>query len=274
MTMITREQYLKANKQRRLTLLKKYNITEEEILNKVVNRKYKLIKIYPGSGTLNSILESTEPLSTLYPDNYELYNETKKTVHHIYLIDISASMNIGDKYNSICNNIVGEMDACLDNKEVNNTFTLWEFGTDIICSYTQKDKGTYSKRSSLQNRTNLNGCIIDAINTITVNNNDYYLFKILTDGEDNVTKYTASEVSKKIKNLPSNFTVTFVGTERDVKYCKEVYGLDESNTLIYNNTGEGLKKALETYTVNTRSYSKNVEAGKDVTKSFFDKQYV
>ncbi len=39
MTMITREQYLKANKQRRLTLLKKYNITEEEILNKVVNRK-------------------------------------------------------------------------------------------------------------------------------------------------------------------------------------------------------------------------------------------
>ena len=132
MTMITREQYLKANKQRRLTLLKKYNITEEEILNKVVNRKYKLIKVYPGSGTLNSILESTEPLSTLYPDNYELYNETKKTVHHIYLIDISASMNIGDKYNSICNNIVSEMDACLDNKEVNNTFTLWEFGTDII----------------------------------------------------------------------------------------------------------------------------------------------
>lgn len=157
-------------------------------------------------------------------------------------------MNIGDKYNSICNNIVSEMDACLDNKEVNNTFTLWEFGTDIICSYTQKDKGTYSKRSSLQNGTNLNGCIIDAINTITVNNNDYYLFKILTDGEDNVTKYTASKVSKKIKNLPSNFTVTFVGTERDVKYCKEVYGLDESNTLIYRGSKKSIRNLHCKYT--------------------------
>jgi hypothetical protein len=43
------------------------------------------------------------------------------------------------------------------------------------------------------------------------------------------------------------FTITFVGTDRDVKNIIRNVKIDESNTLAYNGTGEGLAKAYKAF---------------------------
>ena len=53
---------------------------------------------------------------------------------------------------------------------------------------------------------------------------------------------------------------------------KSDLNIDKSNTLVHDNTGEGVKKAFDTTLKATRTYSKKVTKGEDVLTGFYKEE--
>jgi len=96
------------------------------------------------------------------------------------------------------------------------------------------------------------------------------LVKIFTDGENNWKRSLEANAIEAIKTLQQQgITVTFVGTKEDVSRIQRTFGIDESNTLVHDNTGKGVQEAFEKTRGATQAYTKNVVAGNDVSRGFY-----
>lgn len=104
---------------------------------------------------------------------------------------------------------------------------------------------------------------------------DKTLVKIFTDGEENASRiWSWSQIAKLIKNVEKeyNTTVTFVATEHDMKAIVRNLNLDESNTLVHDNTAQGITKAYQETMSATTNYISRSLAGEDVSTGFYTKE--
>jgi hypothetical protein len=69
--------------------------------------------------------------------------------------------------------------------------------------------------------------------------------------------------------INDKWTITFVGTEEDTKKVQKQLGILKENTLVHNNTGEGVKKAFDTTRGATQHYTANLSKGLDVVDGFY-----
>lgn len=67
------------------------------------------------------------------------------------------------------------------------------------------------------------------------------------------------------------FTITFIGTKNDTAYIVRHLNIDFSNTLVHDNTGEGVKMSFQTQATATTQYRKSLEKGEDVSRGFYSK---
>lgn len=261
-----RRQYTKLSKSKRPAFLRRHGLTEEQIFQTSTSCEYEVIKEFPGH-LVGDIVSSNDDLQQRYSDLFKLYvKNNKPKVTHVYLIDISGSMS-GPKIDTINNNIWHEIDKAAEATDAK--FTIYTFSSFPVLNC-KDDIKPIAKSFRAEGRTALNDCIVMAIDELDLKEN--ILLKIFTDGDDNNSKNSTRIVRKKIKDLPKNVTVTFVGTKEDVKKCIREYEIDESNTLVHDNTGKGFEKVLEKYTFQTKTYATNLTAGLDVSMGFFDKQ--
>lgn len=203
--------------------------------------------------------------------------KSKPTIHIVDILDRSTSMS-GPKISAANKGINEGVKALKESKEdVDYTYSLCYFGSRHDVKLEYLIEGINKVRDNIQIRTA--GCtalyvaVLDTYNKVLekVGKKDKVLINIYTDGGDNES---SSKELEKLKNIiknsgKTNFTFTFIGTEHDVYRMQMNLKLDDSNTLVYNNTGEGLKEALDK-TIESRSvYSSKVVKGEDVSTGFY-----
>lgn len=67
------------------------------------------------------------------------------------------------------------------------------------------------------------------------------------------------------------FTITFIGTKNDTQFVVNNLNINSSNTLVHDNTGEGVKMSFQTQATATAVYRKSLEQGEDVSVGFYSK---
>lgn len=214
----------------------------------------------------------------------------KKTLHNVFILDASGSMNQRDfgnglsKYDAGLKGINDEIDELRNNTDVNIKISVYEFdsashGTERItehCFQRDATKGGSIKGRGASGNTPLYQTIAYVIDKFLKNasNDEQVLIKIFTDGAHNCNwgKYgDVAEAKKLIKNVEDNrnFTFTFIGTQQDTTQVINNLGIYASNTLSYDGTANSFACAMEEARGATVSYAANLKQGRAVKSKFF-----
>lgn len=218
----------------------------------------------------------------------------RKTLHMVYLVDASGSMNLTDntgksKYQVAfegINSEISEQRSVEDNVDV--LMSIYEF--DSNKSYMERitehclGKNVKELESNVRGRgasgnTPLYQSIAYVIEVFLrkASNNDQVVIKVFTDGAHNCYwgKYGNEKVCRSlIQDVQNNrnFTITFVGTTEDTESAIRTLGIYANNTATYDGTAKGLG---ETFSLSNKkslkfrsSYSTSV--GQLNNTDFFD----
>lgn len=196
--------------------------------------------------------------------------EIKPTkIQKCVLLDRSGSMR-GSKLNNAINGINEEIES-LKNEDVDYIYTLIIFDSTIEVIVNQQPIKTVSKISFMDRGYT---ALYDALGKafeLFAESTDKVLINIFTDGEENASrKYTRNQI-KDLINKYDHITTTFVGTEFDVHQVQRDLGIEKTNTLSYDGTGQGLKMSMESTITATKSFAADVSRGVDVKKGFYKK---
>lgn len=219
------------------------------------------------------------------------------TIHNVHILDASGSMT-GGKYINALAGINQEIeDMRKDGEGVTQTIIEFDSGhtgkadikthyfmTPAVNCYRVTGKGADGGTPLYQTV----GETIEKILT-HMKSGDKVLLKVFTDGEENSSqgKYRnigssynpkSEELTKLIKMVEDNhnFTVTFIGTERDVQHMVHNIGLMASNTMSHMNTPESINTSYSMSRGATVAYRKAMYAGasQDELKGNFFKRVV
>ena len=193
---------------------------------------------------------------------------TNVKLHKVVILDGSGSMR-GKKYDNAELGVKQDYEAC---KKEFSDYLLVEFSnynTSVLYNFTTplKFKPSYGG-------TALYDTIVQIFTTLlNTPEDEKVLVQIFTDGED---LHSIPQSKGQAKRLIEQFnakgwTVTFVGTKEDVEDIHMNLGVDSTNTLVHDNTAQGITRSFETYTTATSNYTKSVKRGEAVVKNFFTK---
>lgn len=197
-------------------------------------------------------------------------------IHNVAILDGSGSM-AGTKYNNACKGIKLDFETCKN--EGFKSFTFVEFNSErsITTHCFMRPFDVELKFNGACGGTPLYQTIGQTLERLLkeVPKRDKVLVKVFTDGEHNehYGKYaTVEELKPLIATCESKgYTITFIGTAQDTNKIVKNLGLDISNTLVHDNTGEGVKMSFQTQATATTQYRKSLEKGEDVSVGFYSK---
>lgn len=201
-------------------------------------------------------------------------------VHNVHILDASGSM-AGDKINVAIKGINQEIEDMKkdDSTEVTQTIIHFSYPDDIIthCWKTPLSSA-YKFHTTARGSTALLQTIGETLTKLLseANDKDKYLVKIFTDGEENASVgewKNPKRVANLIKEAENKgFTVTFVGTEKDIAYVVRLLSIDESNTLSHKNTIDSIGATYMMSSNATAKYRVAAAKGLDVKHEFFRKK--
>ncbi len=216
---------------------------------------------------INGVVEDVKPAKVVKT------TKKKPTIHIVDIIDCSGSM-CGGKIKSAVVGINNGIKELKVDKKVNYSYTLCHFSgsSDIQFKYLNAKLDEIDYISFVDRGMT---ALYDAIGfTLTkvkkeILRNEKVLVNIYTDGGENGSQhYTAVKISEMIKEL-KDFTVTFIGTNQDVKNVIQNLSIAESNTLTYDGSAKGLANSLSLNSIARSSFSKSVTKGADVSVGFY-----
>jgi hypothetical protein len=206
------------------------------------------------------------------------YGKGKKSnvipiVHNVVILDNSGSM-AGFKFVNAYTGVKNEIELLKNQTSVKYIYSLFNFDytNATLCVDHQPIGLVELPRMSTNNGTPLYLTIVRAYeHIIKYHKKDInVLLKIFTDGRDEHSKGYLEDAIKSIQAMKDmGVTVTFVGTDEDVKFIINELKVDASNTLVHDNTSEGVKIAFDRSAQATMNYTTKVAAGEDVKVGFF-----
>jgi uncharacterized protein YegL len=209
--------------------------------------------------------------------------EQKPKIHVVNILDISSSMD-GLKFNNAFSGIVNEIKELKldDSIDYTATFVSFSYASEIRTHYFNSPLSEV-KTPIIRpyGMTALNEAVAETLEKLLLLKNEGFktIVSIFTDGGENGSdrKYKQegymAEVIKRAED--SGITVTFIGTDLDVRQVTKDFNLKSSNTLVHNNTGEGVKMSFMVKSEGTRSYASKVLAGAtqdELLTGFYSKQ--
>lgn len=269
-----------------LVALKRYNKTARETKAKKEGFKDAVSFIAYLEGFINSGLGgdayfSPKSKPTEIPENVgqgpavkQKESKQRPVIHVADVLDSSGSMS-GSKHAAAIKGInLGVENLKKDVAEVDYTYTLCDFSSDVVMKHiTEKLSKVSHFRSITRGATALYDAIGETITRIqdVAKPEDKVLVNIYTDGEENCsTKFNTAKISALIKELSKiGWTFTFIGTAGDVAFAQRNLKFDASNTLVHDNTGAGMEKAFTANNTARSTYSSKVSAGEDVSRGFY-----
>ena len=196
------------------------------------------------------------------------------TIHVVDVVDKSGSMS-GSKDSASVKGVNSGVDSLVnDTSDVHYTYTLCDFADDVLFrNVTAPLNEVKPLKTGTRGSTALFDAIGQSVEVVKPNikPNDKVLVNIYTDGQENCSrKFNAGAINTLIKSLSEQgWTFTFIGTDADVRYVQNNLSVAESNTLVHDNTAEGLEKAFATNSRSRSVYSAKVSAGEDVSVGFY-----
>lgn len=196
------------------------------------------------------------------------------TIHVVDILDLSSSMN-GPKLQSAIAGINSGVERLREDETLGNANYTYS-----LCTFSDYDKirHPYLKtalnkvekfKSDAQGMTALNDAIGKTLEVFEASTNKV-LINIYTDGDENNSKlYSHNSIKSLIKSVEGNITVTFIGTKFDVETVVSRLGINESNTLAYDGTGDGLAKTMSATRSARTQFATMVSEGKDVSIGFY-----
>lgn len=253
-------------------------------MNKVAREKKAIALGFKNSDELaNSIKNPNVVGKTVPPKKVAVKKATVKSkvkqviIHVVDVLDASGSMN-GSKFLNAVKGIKEGVEKLKGDTEAIYYHSLCVFSTLVNFEHLNLaiDQVKIPNLRCMSS-TALYDAIGETFKQVKPNPSDIsdaevrVLVNIYTDGDENCSKkFTKSQVSKLIEEHKSKgWVVTFIGTKHDVNYVIANLNIDCSNTLEYNNTGEGLKQALDITFESRSSFTKDLKAGKDVSTGFY-----
>ena len=187
-------------------------------------------------------------------------------MHKVVLLDCSGSMQ-GAKYDVAEFGVKQDYEAC---KGEFVDYLLVEFSID-------KREQLHDFTKPLLFRPYFSGTalyktIYEVFNALIKNTpkDDKVLVQIFTDGQDEHSANYRANAKLVIDKFNSmGWTVTFVGTEADVAFVQANLSIDATNTLVHDNTAQGVKMSFGTYREAQSNYTKEVSKGVNMTTGFF-----
>lgn len=204
----------------------------------------------------------------------EKKSKTKPTIHIVDIVDCSGSMS-GGKIRAALEGVNKSIRELKDIKGINYTYTNCNFSNKFDVKFPfliQPLKDVYSIEFYTRGSTALYTSINETFDKLsTISNKDKVLVNIYTDGGDTDSSNSDRiKVAERIKDLNSkNYTITFIGTDHDVKHMIDNLNIDKSNTLSYDGTSLGLANSLQMNSMARTSYSASVVKGEDVSIGFY-----
>lgn len=262
---ITRTKWFGYNKEYREQIAKRLGYTTDYVQNYVTGATNTFEKINFAKGIIQHELTKDEKKVTA----------NKPTIHEVVILDNSGSM-YGDKFNNAYQGVKDEVEMLKADNSVNYKYSLFNFDNSkptlqINC---QSIKLVGIKPMNTNNGTPLYDTIVAAYEHIKEKlvKDTKVLLKVITDGCDEHSKGGISIAKASITTLKSlGITTTFIGTKEDVAFIVKQLAIDVSNTLVHDNTSEGIKETFIKINAATKEYSKKIVAGEDVSTGFFMK---
>lgn len=208
--------------------------------------------------------------------------ESKPTVHIVNLLDASSSMS-GGKFDSALAGINAEIVELKTKTDVNYIYTLVKFSCNtkiekLYSGVPLSEVGTIVETA--WGNTALNQALGETlVNLRNTNKGERVLVSVFTDGQENDSRgefRSNSVLQNLIKECEKiGFTITFIGTDRDVRNVVQNLSINITNTLVHDNTTRGIEKSLKTKLGSTVMYSSKVAAGasnEELLTGFYSKQ--
>jgi len=199
--------------------------------------------------------------------------EKLAVVHNVHVLDRSGSMS-GLKLQNAIAGINAEVELLKQDKTVKYTHTLVYFDDVVVhhCVMVPiENVENFNIRSG--GSTALYDAMGETINTLRErkDRDDKVIVKIFTDGQENRSrKFGAREIQKLIKDVEDEgITVAFSGTEKDVVFVTRNLNVDFSNSLVHDNTHEGIKASYARSASATMEYAKKVSLKQNVKRGFY-----
>lgn len=246
------EGYKKANKVRKAALLVKWGYTSQD--------------------EYFAELKLTSKKSA--PAKVKVTKSSKKhKIHNVFIMDDSGSMS-GGKYNNGVAGIQLLVEGIKADNLTDNTVSIVDLNRGVVHWMKHSKDVTYEGHRNLGG-TPLYKTIGKTIDNLlaVVAKEDKVLLNITTDGRDTdgFGDYpTLAQTIKKVQEK-NNFTVTFVGTQGDVDFVQRNLNVDASNTLVHDNTADGMKMSFHVSNLARTAYSSAVSEGLEVSKGFYKK---
>jgi len=200
------------------------------------------------------------------------------TIYNVHILDASGSMT-GPKFSNAVRGIENDLETVRNNPEgVNFKNVVVSFS-----GYRYIDKFeavSMDENPSLPTRTRGVTALHDAVGkTLTellvhLREGDKAIVTIFTDGGENDSReWGADGIRGLIKEAEDHgVTVTFMGTEWDVRNTKSLYRLREGNTLVHDNTPQGISKSYLNRSASVSRYTSAAASGQSVSSNFFTKE--
>lgn len=206
----------------------------------------------------------------------------KPTVHLVHILDASSSMNSGNKIGKANEAIQSAVQAARVEDKVDYIYNLISFSStgDIKTHVNNTKINEVGIIPNIKARSMT--ALYEAVGVTLLNllgrkkTEEKVLVEIFTDGEENDshgeyrTPGTLKELIKKCEG--QGFTVTFIGTDKDVMDVVNNLKIDLSNTMKYDGTADGLLASMTFATTSRSAYAEKLSKGQDVSLNYFSKQ--
>lgn len=200
----------------------------------------------------------------------------KPTIHVVDILDCSSSMDDGNKIGNARNAINKGVENLKSDTDVNYTYTICEFAYTADIKFPQFMREPSIVPPSIARADGMTA-LFDAIGSTldkmkeSVKSDSKVLVNIYTDGGENVSKnYTQEQINRLISELQEqNFTITFIGTDRDVKKVVQELNVQVSNTMSYDGTAKGLANSMNVTLDARGEFKSKVLRGEDVKMGFY-----
>lgn len=201
----------------------------------------------------------------------------KPTIHVVDIIDCSSSMS-GAKIKSAVQAVNKGINQLKVDTVANYKYTLCNFSYNSkvnilpLGSPVSDISSVYFKADGMTALYDAIGSTLQKVHAIK-SKDEKALVNIYTDGGENDSKkFTANDIAKLINSYKEQgFTVTFIGTPQDTKNVISLLKIDESNTLTYDGSAQGLEKSMNQTLTSREVYAESVAAGEDVSRGFYKK---
>jgi len=207
--MVNKNQFTKANKQRKEVLAQREGLTVEFLKN-----YFKTKNEYPFEDAKQKVDNYLQKVDDyLQKSNKKTKVKDIPTIHIVNIVDRSGSMDDGftkgdsDSKIFAANEMVkSDIEKVLNTKDVNYTYTLRTFHT-VVDNYTYRlSKTPKFKKIVTDNMTALYDAVGMTLNDLKdIPENEKIIVSIITDGKNNHSiVYSANDVSKLIEELKSD----------------------------------------------------------------------